>query len=154
MRRLFALLPLLALLFALAGCATARTAPGDTHAPVPGVALQDTAPDPDADIEPVDKGPGFGDYAMVLPKNIAWVPWKILAGTGKGLVDGVAAGFDEGRVPLLGLILSPVNAVVGLLTGFGTGVVSEPVFMGPKTPFGRTMGLPMQRPTPIWWLSD
>jgi hypothetical protein len=154
MRNLLALLPILVLLFASAGCATAPTAEMLDAEPVPGVALQERDEEVGEEIEPEDKGPGVGDYALVLPKNIVWIPWKTLAGTGKGLVDGVAAGFDDGRVPLLGLLFSPLNAVMGLVTGFGTGLFGEPGFVGPRTNFGRTMGLPLQRPTPIWWLPE
>jgi hypothetical protein len=122
---------------------------------VPGVALQDEGMDDDFDAEARDsKEPGVGDYALVLPQNLVWVPWKILAGTGKGIYDGVEAGFAADRVPILGLLFSPLNAVMGLVTGFGTGMFSEPGFIGPRTNFGRTMGLPTQRPTPIWWLPD
>jgi len=153
MRRLLALLPTLALLLAFAGCATAPSARAADDASAPGVALQD---DPIGDDEPAlsDKEPGFGDYALVVPKNVVWLPWKTLAGAGKGLVDGVSAGFEPQRVPLLGLLFSPVNAVVGLVTGLGTGMFGEPGFIGPRTNFGRAMGLPTQRPTPIWWLPD
>ena len=153
MRRLLALLPMLALLPAFAGCATAPPADHATDGTVPGVVLQD---DPTGDEEPAlsSKEPGFGDYALVVPKNIVWLPWKTLAGAGKGLVDGISAGFEPERVPLLGLLFSPVNAVVGLGTGLGTGMFSEPGFIGPRTNFGRAMGLPTQRPTPIWWLPD
>ncbi len=123
----------------LAGCAS-------TGAPAPAAqsgegGFQSTRPEA-----------GFGDYALVVPKNLVWWPWKIIGGTAKGTVDGIGAGFEEDRMPVLGLVFLPVNAVVGLLTGFGTGVVSEPGAIGPYTNFGSTMGLPMQRPTPIWWL--
>ena len=64
------------------------------------------------------KGPGAGDYAMVVPENLVWWPWKIIGGTGKGLVDGVSAGFTPERLPILGLLFSPVNAVLGTVTGF------------------------------------
>ena len=152
MRRLLSLLPALALLFVLAGCATAPIA-DDVSAFAPGVVLQDEEVATDEAVGAA-KGPSFGDYALVVPQNLVWIPWKILAGTGKGIVDGIAAGFDADRVPLLGLLFSPVNAVMGLLTGLGTGTVSEPGFIGPRTNFSRSMGLPTKRPTPIWWLPD
>ena len=150
MHRLFALLTALALLLALAGCATA---PVVADAFAPGVALQDEEFEA-AETDDIASGPGFGDYALVVPQNLVWIPWKIIGGAGKGLVDGVVAGFDADRIPLLGLIFSPVNAVMGLVTGLGTGTVSEPGFIGPRTNFSRSMGLPTKRPTPIWWLPD
>ncbi len=142
MRRILtAVLPLL--LLPLAACAsTAPTAPLDPIALDPTPALQEDA----------RRGPGFGDYAMVVPENLAWVPWKILGTTGKGIYDGVATSFSPGRLPILGLVFMPVNAVVGAATGLGTGVVSKPVFIGPRDQFARTMNLPLQRPTPVWWL--
>jgi hypothetical protein len=156
-RRFLALLPLLVLL--LAGCATAP-ATADNAVEIPGVGLQDEEPAaPLAAEEPEEReqrsgrpGVGFGDYAMTVPKNLVWWPWKILGGGGRGFVDGAGAGFDDNRMPILGLVLLPVNAAIGLVTGLGVGVVSEPGVIGPRTPFSRTMGIPTKRPTPIWWL--
>ncbi len=155
MRRLLALLFTPLLLLAFAGCATvpaeADRARDDV---VPGVALQEEGGAGVDELERESKSSGFGDYALVVPKNIVWFPWKILGASGKGLVDGISAGFEPNRLPFLGLLFMPVNAAVGLLTGFGTGIVSEPGVIGPRTNFGRTMGLPTQRPTPIWWLPE
>jgi len=153
-RRFLALLPLLVLL--LAGCSSMPSAATDSYATdVPGVPLQDE----ERVVEQTgsDSGPksiGFGDYAMTVPKNIVWWPWKIIGGTGKGFVDGLGAGFDENRMPILGLLFAPVNAVIGTVTGLGVGTFSEPGVIGPRTNFGRTLGLPTQRPTPIWWLPN
>lgn len=155
MRRLLSLFPLLALVLLVTACASGpRAAPAEVDPallPVPGVALQD---DGGAASESTARRrePTFGDYALVVPENLVWVPWKILAGTGKGFADGIAAGFEPHREPILSLVMTPVNAVVGLVTGLVVGTVSEPGFMGPRTNFSRTMGLPLQRPTPIWWL--
>jgi hypothetical protein len=143
------------LVLLLAGCTSVPSQAADDASEIPGVALQDEAPSEDVGVERSGPQPvGFGDYAMTVPKNIVWWPWKIIGGTGKGFVDGIGAGFDDNRMPVLGLIFSPVNAVMGLVTGLGTGIVSEPGVIGPRTNFGRTMGLPTQRPTPIWWLPD
>lgn len=118
-------------------------APVLSAAPLPSMAMQAPASDV-----------GALDYAMVVPENVAYVPWKIVGGFGKGLVDGGAAGFTPQRLPLLGLLFLPVNVTVGGVTGLVAGTVSEPAFVGPRDNFGRTMGLPVQRPTPIWWLPD
>ncbi len=154
-RRFLALLPLLVLL--LAGCATAPAMP-DHATDVPGIVLQDdgtAAAEAEAEERAATRGRrgvGIGDYALTVPKNLVWWPWKIIGGGGRGFVDGIGAGFDDNRMPILGLLFSPVNAAIGLVTGLGVGVVSEPGVIGPRTPFGRTMGIPTQRPTPIWWL--
>ena len=153
-RRLLAILPLLVLF--LAGCSSLPTASTGGAADRPGVPLQEDQEAQDAADELDDgrQGLGFGDYAMTVPKNIVWWPWKIIGGTGKGLVDGIGAGFDENRLPVLGLIFSPLNAAIGLVTGFGTGIISAPGAIGPRTNFSRTLDIPTQRPTPIWWLPN
>jgi hypothetical protein len=151
-RRLLALLPMLLLLLA-AGCASVPATAMDPATGIPGVALQDE----EEAVEVERSGPqpvGFGDYAMTVPQNLVWWPWKAIGGMGKGFVDGIGAGFDDNRMPILGLLFSPVNAVMGLVTGFGTGLFSEPGAIGPRTNFSRTMGIPTQRPTPIWWLPN
>lgn len=98
--------------------------------------------------------PGALDYIATVPENVLWWPWKIVGGTGKGFVDGIAGGFGPDRLPILGLLFSPVNAAVGTATGLVTGTLSAPGLIGPRDNFGKTMSLPMERPTPIWWLPN
>lgn len=92
-----------------------------------------------------------GEYALAVPKNIVWVPWKILGGGIKGVSDGVQAGFAKGRMPLFGTLFIPVNVVVGLATGMVEGAVMPPGLVGPDDNFGRAMSLPTKRNTSIWW---
>lgn len=95
--------------------------------------------------------PGAIDYVMTPFENIVYLPWKFLGGAGKGAVDGVSAGFAKDRMPILGLIFSPVNAVAGLATGAVEGVAISPGVVGPSDDFGRAMGLPLRHATSIWW---
>jgi hypothetical protein len=95
--------------------------------------------------------PGVVDYVEAPFENVVWWPWKII-GTGlKGAVDGVSCGFRPGRMPAVGLIVSPINLVAGLVTGMVEGIAMSPLLVGPRDSFGHTMGLPMRHPTSIWW---
>jgi hypothetical protein len=96
-------------------------------------------------------GPGVGDYVMVVPENVVYLPWKTVAGAFKGASDGVYAGFDQGRMPAIGAVFSPVNAAVGFLTGFFEGMVMSPGVVGPSDDFGRAMAAPTKRTTTVWW---
>ena len=96
-------------------------------------------------------GPGVVDYAMTPIENIVYLPWKLLGGAGKGVADGVSAGFAKDRMPIMGLVFSPINAVAGLLTGAAEGVALSPGVVGPSDDFGRAMSGPMRHPTSIWW---
>ena len=159
MRRpvLIAVLPVLLLLFtacAATGPArvTPRSLPLDAPAALAGTVGVATLAAPAEDDDP--HAPGALAYAATVPENALWWPWKIVGGTGKGLVDGVVAGFGPERLPILGLVFSPVNAAVGTVTGLVTGTLSQPGWIGPREDFGKTMALPMKRPTPIWWLPN
>lgn len=92
-----------------------------------------------------------GQYALAVPENIVWLPWKMIGGGIKGASDGVQAGFDKGRMPLLGTIFAPVNLVVGLATGLVEGLLMSPGLVGPDDDFGRALSLPTKRETSIWW---
>ncbi len=143
--RLASLATLPLLIAGLAGCCSV---PAVTPAPddlLPAVAYQ-------ASTGTTAQDAGILDYAMVVPENAAYLPWKMVAGLGKGIVDGGAAGFEPHRLPILGLLFLPVNVAVGGVTGLVAGTVAEPGFVGPRASFGRTMGLPLQRRTPLWWL--
>jgi hypothetical protein len=109
-----------------------------------------TSPDPEG-TRADDEGPNAGDYAMVVPENAVYLPWKFIGGGIKGASDGVRAGFDKGRMPLLGLVFSPVNLVVGFLTGACEGSAMSPGVVGPSDYFGRAMSGPTKRATTIWW---
>lgn len=136
-----------------AGCRSAPTAAEES----PKAPAAETAPDaaktgtePAADeIRP--SGPGVGAYALTVPKNVVWWPWKAIGGAGKGAFDGVFAGFDKGRMPLAGLIFSPVNLVAGFVTGLVEGIAMPPGVIGPTQNFGKTMASPTRRTTTIWW---
>ena len=69
----------------------------------------------------------------------------------RGIPDGVIAGFEKDRMPIVGLIVSPINAATGLLTGMVEGAAMGPAFITPDTDLGRTFGKPTQVPTSIWW---
>jgi hypothetical protein len=101
-------------------------------------------------------GPGVIDYVAAPFENIVYLPWKLVGGAGKGAVDGVAAGFGKDdehrpRMPAIGLLFSPLNAILGLLTGAAEGVADEPVLVGVDDSFSHAMGRPLRRPTTIWW---
>jgi hypothetical protein len=85
------------------------------------------------------------------PLNLVWWPWKIVGKSGRGLVDGVSAGFAEGRVPIIGLAVSPVNAALGLVSGMAEGIGMGPGLMTPETDAGRAFSKPLSVPTSIWW---
>jgi hypothetical protein len=131
---------------ALSGCRTA----GEELAPEGTPRPSRTVYDP----EPLEEPSGLaraGGYVLAVPANVLWVPWKIV-GTGlKGIPDGVSAGFAKDRMPVLGLLFSPLNAVGGLLTGMAEGVAMSPALYGPDHDFGRVMGQPMRHRTTIWW---
>jgi hypothetical protein len=95
--------------------------------------------------------PGAFDYVMTPFENIVYLPWKLLGGAGKGVADGVSAGFGKDRMPILGLVFSPLNAVAGLVTGAVEGVALSPGVVGPSDDFSRAMGQPLRHPTSIWW---
>jgi hypothetical protein len=92
-----------------------------------------------------------GAYALAVPQNVLWVPWKIVGGGLKGAQDGVVAGFDKGRMPLLGILFSPINAVTGLATGLVEGAAMSPALVGPDDSYGRVMSSPLSRTTYVWW---
>jgi hypothetical protein len=50
-----------------------------------------------------------------------------------------------------GVLFSPVNAVLGLLTGAVEGLAVSPGLVGPEDNFGHAMGQPVRNPTTIWW---
>jgi hypothetical protein len=96
-------------------------------------------------------GPGAVDYVMTPFENIVYLPWKLIGGAGKGAADGVSAGFAKDRMPIMGLLFSPLNAAAGLVTGAVEGVSLSPVVVGPSDDFSRAMGQPLRHPTSIWW---
>lgn len=97
------------------------------------------------------KGPGAGDYALAVPANIVWIPWKMVGGALKGSSDGVQAGFKKGQMPFLGAVFAPVNLAAGFVTGFFEGAAMSPGLIGPEDDFSRTMAAPTKRTTTIWW---
>jgi hypothetical protein len=102
--------------------------------------------------EPAESGgPGAMSYVAVPFENIVYVPWKLIGGGAKGVSDGVSAGFAKDRMPILGVVFLPVNAVVGFLTGAVETVAMSPVFVGPSDSFGHAMSQPLRHPTAIWW---
>ena len=102
-------------------------------------------------IEPENHGPNALDYAMVVPENVVWVPWKLIGTAGKGASDGVMAGFGRDGMPILGVIFAPVNLVAGLVTGLVEGAVLSPGLIGPTDRFGKAMAAPTKHDTTIWW---
>ncbi len=137
----------------LTGCAAPAANPAS---PAPMV-LQEGADGGAEAAEPVAR-PGksegaarVGEWIYKTPLNAVWWPWKIVGSGLRGIPDGVIAGFDKDRMPLLGLLVSPINAATGLLTGMVEGGAMGPAFITPDTDLGRTFGKPTQVPTTIWW---
>ena len=115
---------------------------------------QDAGGTGDADVQRPGKSTGgarAGEWLWKGPLNLVWWPWKIVGKAGRGLVDGVGAGFDEGRVPILGLAMSPVNAAVGLVSGTVEGIGMGPGLITPETDAGKAFAKPTSVPTTIWW---
>ncbi len=116
--------------------------------------VNDRAP---SDVSPSggDGGSGtaakVGNAVMTVPENVAWIPWKMIGGAGKGASDGVHAGFDKDRMPAMGLLFSPINLAMGLVTGLVEGAAMSPMLIGPEDSFGRTMASPTKRQTNVWW---
>lgn len=108
-----------------------------------------------AEEAPSDGSSGLGragKVAATVPANIVWIPWKMVGGAVKGASDGVQAGFDKGRgMPIVAAAFSPVNLVVGFVTGFFEGAGMSPVLLGPDDNFGRAFSSPTSRTTTIWW---
>lgn len=98
-----------------------------------------------------EPGPGVVDYVMVVPENVVYLPWKMVGGAVKGASDGVSAGFDKGRMPILGVVATPVNLAAGFVTGFFEGLAMSPGVVGASDNFGRAMGGVMKRDTTVWW---
>jgi hypothetical protein len=92
-----------------------------------------------------------GEWLYKGPSNLLWWPWKIIGSGLRGIPDGVVAGFDEGRMPVIALIVSPINAVTGLLTGMAEGAAMGPGLITPETDMGRAFSKPLTVPTTIWW---
>ncbi len=103
--------------------------------------------------EAESSGGGASAFAWALTpfENIVYLPWKLIGGGAKGGADGVRAGFDKDRMPAIGLLFSPVNLVVGFLTGAVETVASKPVLIGPDDSFGHAMAQPTKHATSIWW---
>jgi hypothetical protein len=153
--------PVIALTAALglaAGCKSSGAAKPDDAAPK--ASTYDGEGDPKikfkseptpAPSESSSGGPGVMDYVAVPFKNIVYIPWKLIGGGGKGASDGVTAGFAKDRMPIMGVIFSPVNLVVGFLTGAVETVATDPVFVGPTDSFGHAMAQPTRHSTAIWW---
>ena len=139
------LLLLVAAAAVLPGCVSSRGAKGDSGAAPPERAAAE------AETAKRDTGPGAGAYAAVVPENIVWLPWKMVGGAIKGAGDGVGAGFEQGRMPAMGALFSPINLVTGFVTGFFEGAAMSPGLVGPSDDFGRAMGSPMKRATTVWW---
>jgi hypothetical protein len=95
--------------------------------------------------------PGVGAYIAAPFENVLYLPWKVIGSGIKGASDGVGAGFTKDRMPVYGIIFSPVNLVVGLLTGMGEGAVMKPGVVGPSDSFSHAMAQPPKHVTTIWW---
>jgi hypothetical protein len=98
-----------------------------------------------------DGGASAFAWALTPFENIVYLPWKLVGGGIKGGADGVRAGFDKDRMPAIGLLFSPVNLVVGFLTGAVETVASKPVLITPDDSFGHAMAQPTKHSTTIWW---
>lgn len=136
----------LMLALAAAGCVSSGAKRGELPPDAPPPSSTSLSPEAMKSLEP-----GAGDYAMVLPENVVYLPWKSIGGAFKGASDGVYAGFDKGRMPALGVLFSPVNLVVGFLTGFVEGTVMSPGVVSASDSFSRAMAGPTKRTTTIWW---
>ena len=108
-----------------------------------------------AELREAPQGPSAvgraGGYALAVPKNVLWLPWKMVGGALKGASDGVQAGFERDRQPLLGVVFSPVNLVAGFATGLVGGTTMGPFLVGPDDNYGRVMSSPISNYTDIWW---
>jgi hypothetical protein len=150
MARVHALPLVLSLAFACSAC---KSAPKEAPVPSTGDASGEEKIRfrTGADDAPSSEGPGVGAYVAAPFENVLWWPWKIV-GTGvKGAADGVASGFQKDRMPVLGLLFSPLTGAAGLVTGFFEGVAMGPGLVGPSDNFGHVMSLPPKHATTIWW---
>jgi hypothetical protein len=144
--------PLVVLGLACGACKTAQPKQDDTKASTydgegkPKIKFDDQPADPKG-----RAAPGTVDYVMAPFENIVYLPWKLIGGAGKGAVDGVSAGFAKDRMPIMGLIFSPINAAAGLVTGAAEGIILSPGLVGPSDDFARAMGQPLRHPTSVWW---
>ncbi|MCE9638496.1 MAG: hypothetical protein K8T90_22575 [Planctomycetes bacterium] len=150
-RRLSGAVTLAALMFclAVAGCAT--TTKGGESAPPPSSASSSASSQPDDTPAGPSAGSKVGGYVLAVPENIVWLPWKVIGGGFKGASDGVQAGFAKGRMPALGALFSPVNLVVGFVSGMVEGGAMSPGLIGPSDNFSRVMASPTKRSMNVWW---
>lgn len=96
-------------------------------------------------------GPNALNWVAVPFENIVYLPWKVVGGLFKGASDGVSAGFAKDRMPIMGVIFSPVNLIIGGVTGAVEGAVGSPGVIGPSDSFGHAMSQPTKHATSIWW---
>ena len=96
-------------------------------------------------------GSNVAGYVLAPFENVVYLPWKIIGSGVKGASDGVGSAFSRDRMPVLGILFSPVNAVAGFVTGAAEGIGIQPVLVGPQDDFSRAMAQPTRHATTIWW---
>lgn len=156
-RRVSGAVTLAALLFCLsaAGCATAKGGASSEPPSSQPVASESRSGSASARPDDAPAGPSVGStiggYVLAVPENIVWIPWKMVGGGLKGASAGVQTGFTKGDMPALGLLFSPLNLVLGFVSGFVEGAAMSPALIGPSDNFGRVMESPTKRSMNIWW---
>jgi hypothetical protein len=151
MRSIAALFALV-LVFACAACKTSEDGGARMGAPDESGRMRSVT----ETSAPSSGEPGALDYVALPFENVVYLPWKFVGGALKGAADGVGSGFAKDnagnqKMPILGILFSPVNLVLGFLTGAAEGLALPPGVIGPTDDFGRAMGGPMRHPTSIWW---
>lgn len=155
MTRSLRFVPVLAAALTLGACASAGPGGPDLHGVTDFVVdaqrAQSDAPAPQTRPGKSTGAARVGEWAWKGPLNVVYWPWKLVGKTGRGLVDGIGAGFEEGRMPLMGLIMSLINAATGTITGLVEGIGLSPQLLTPDVDADKAFAKPTSTPTTIWW---
>jgi len=140
--RTFAVVLVVAL--AAAGCAAPAAPYGSGMAPE-GMA--------DAAGRATTQGGGttVGDALLSVPETALWVPYRIVSSVLSGAYRGAADGFTAAPLPLFGVLMSPVTAGIGAVSGAVQGLTRGPWYLGTHGDFSRALGQPWLAPAASPW---
>lgn len=128
---------MVALSWTLIGCASTQPServPGDSDAVV--------------ESEPRAAQPSNWNWLWAAPTNVVYWPWRAVARTGRGFVDGVILTFDDSELPGMQPFVLPLNALGGAGIGLYHSFTFDPNAITPSvrpgTAFGGTLTKPVK----------